>query len=145
MTRYTSLVAAEETASTQDGVPHRVDVPVEMPEDMGYEGMFGDPQMLYAAERFGRPAATTGVARLLARQPFSFAMAAARPAPSPKDKLYPWVAAVIGHAATRNSRRCASRTPRCRRPDQIVTGRIAVENLEALARLAVLQYVAPRL
>jgi Ca-activated chloride channel family protein len=42
MTPYTSFVAVEETVVTEGGVPRRVEVPVEMPEGMSYEGVFGN-------------------------------------------------------------------------------------------------------
>ena len=42
MTQFTSFVAVEETTVTgEGGVPRRVEVPVEMPEGMSYEGVFG--------------------------------------------------------------------------------------------------------
>ena len=41
MTPYTSFVAVEETVVTDGGKPRRVDVPVEMPEGVSYEGVFG--------------------------------------------------------------------------------------------------------
>jgi Ca-activated chloride channel homolog len=41
MTSYTSFVAVEETVVTDGGKPRRVDVPVEMPEGVSYEGAFG--------------------------------------------------------------------------------------------------------
>jgi Ca-activated chloride channel family protein len=42
MTQFTSFVAVEERVVTKDGVPQRVEVPVEMPEGVSYEGIFGD-------------------------------------------------------------------------------------------------------
>jgi len=41
MTQFTSFVAVEETVVTEGGVPRRIDVPVEMPEGVSYEGIFG--------------------------------------------------------------------------------------------------------
>ena len=41
MTPFTSFVAVEETVVTDGGKPRRVDVPVEMPEGVSYEGIFG--------------------------------------------------------------------------------------------------------
>jgi Ca-activated chloride channel family protein len=41
MTAYTSFVAVEETVVTDGGKPRRVDVPVEIPEGVSYEGVFG--------------------------------------------------------------------------------------------------------
>jgi Ca-activated chloride channel homolog len=42
MTQFTSFVAVEELIITDGGVPRRVDVPVEMPEGVSYEGVFGE-------------------------------------------------------------------------------------------------------
>jgi len=41
MTQFTSFVAVEEKTITEGGVARRVDVPVEMPEGMSYQGVFG--------------------------------------------------------------------------------------------------------
>jgi len=41
MTQFTSFVAVEETVRTEGGVPRRIDVPVEMPSGVSYEGIFG--------------------------------------------------------------------------------------------------------
>ena len=42
MTQFTSFVAVEELTITRDGVTRTVAVPVEMPEVVSYEGVFGD-------------------------------------------------------------------------------------------------------
>jgi hypothetical protein len=42
VTQFTSFVAVEEQVITKDGKPQRVEVPVEMPEGVSYEGVFGD-------------------------------------------------------------------------------------------------------
>lgn len=41
MTPYTSFVAVEEQVVTRDGKPVRIEVPVEMPEGVSHEGVFG--------------------------------------------------------------------------------------------------------
>ena len=41
MTQFTSFVAVEEQIVTEGGKPRRVEVPVEMPEGVSYEGVFG--------------------------------------------------------------------------------------------------------
>jgi hypothetical protein len=41
MTQFTSFVAVEERVVTTNGTPHRVEIPVEMPEGVTYEGVFG--------------------------------------------------------------------------------------------------------
>ncbi|HKQ90414.1 MAG TPA: TonB family protein [Blastocatellia bacterium] len=42
LTQFTSFVAVEEMTVTDGGQPRRIDVPVEMPEGMSREGVFGD-------------------------------------------------------------------------------------------------------
>jgi Ca-activated chloride channel family protein len=41
MTQFTSFVAVEEMTVTDGGQPRRVEVPVEMPQGVSYEGVFG--------------------------------------------------------------------------------------------------------
>jgi len=48
MTPFTSFVAVEEKVVTEGGAPKRVEVPVEMPEGMSYEGVFGSENRLNA-------------------------------------------------------------------------------------------------
>src|SRR5262245_26158005 len=44
MTQFTSFVAVEETTVTDGGQPRRIDVPVEMPEGVSREGVFGQTE-----------------------------------------------------------------------------------------------------
>lgn len=44
MTQFTSFVAVEDRVVTEDGKPQRVEVPVEMPEGVNYDGVFGEDQ-----------------------------------------------------------------------------------------------------
>jgi Ca-activated chloride channel homolog len=41
VTQFTSFVAVEETVVSDGGAPRRIDVPVEMPNGVSYEGVFG--------------------------------------------------------------------------------------------------------
>jgi Ca-activated chloride channel family protein len=58
MTQFTSFVAVEETVVTVGGKPTKVAVPVEMPEGVSYEGVFGEqssgmtPTAMMGARRF---------------------------------------------------------------------------------------------
>jgi Ca-activated chloride channel family protein len=46
MTQFTSFVAVEESTVTEPGKPpRRIEVPVEMPEGVSYEGVYGDSRM----------------------------------------------------------------------------------------------------
>ena len=42
MTQFTSFVAVEEMIVTDGGTPRRIDVPVEVPEGVSREGVFGE-------------------------------------------------------------------------------------------------------
>jgi Ca-activated chloride channel homolog len=50
MTQYTSFVAVEERVVTDGGTPRRIEVPVEMPEGVSYEGVFGEKDDYAAKE-----------------------------------------------------------------------------------------------
>ncbi len=52
MTQYTSFVAVEKTTVTIGGKPRTVAVPVEMPEGVSYEGVFGDAKADAGGTRF---------------------------------------------------------------------------------------------
>jgi len=52
MTQFTSFVAVEDRIVTKDGKPQRVEVPVEMPEGVSHEGVFGE-QKQYAWSQGG--------------------------------------------------------------------------------------------
>jgi len=61
MTQFTSFVAVEETIHTEGGVPRRVDVPVEMPSGVRYEGIFGDERKDQVAQLMAaRPLESSG-------------------------------------------------------------------------------------
>jgi len=49
MTPFTSFVAVEEMVVTDGGQPRRIDVPVEIPEGVSYEGVFGGSEADYRA------------------------------------------------------------------------------------------------
>lgn len=51
MTNYTSFVAVEEKTVTKNGVMQTVTVPVEMPDGVSREGVFGEPQPAGASQQ----------------------------------------------------------------------------------------------
>ncbi len=59
MTQFTSFVAVEELIITEGGQPRRVEVPVELPDGVSYEGIFGEDEQRQAGfrQRAMRPAA----------------------------------------------------------------------------------------
>lgn len=50
MTQFTSFVAVEETIVTEGGKARRVEVPVEMPDGVSYEGVFGERENAQMAQ-----------------------------------------------------------------------------------------------
>jgi len=54
MTQFTSFVAVEETVVTEGGKPRRVDVPVEMPHGMSYDGVFGERRPIMMGQAMAR-------------------------------------------------------------------------------------------
>jgi Ca-activated chloride channel family protein len=63
MTQFTSFVAVEEMTVTVGGEPATITVPVEMPDGVSYEGVFGAPRMgglVVAGGGFGGGAALSG-------------------------------------------------------------------------------------
>ena len=59
MTQFTSFVAVEDRVVTTQGTPQRIEVPVEMPEGVSYEGVFGEPSANF---QFAQVGAAGGVA-----------------------------------------------------------------------------------
>ncbi len=65
MTQFTSFVAVEERTVTEGGKPRRIDVPVEMPEGVSYEGVFGKegrptPASTSSVQNYSRPGGSFG-------------------------------------------------------------------------------------
>jgi Ca-activated chloride channel homolog len=97
MTQFTSFVAVEETIVTVGGEPRRIEVPVEMPDGVSYEGVFGArgdamPAAQMKSSGMGGFAALTS-APMAMRREMSFADAAQeykRP-----SKLHPDLQAVV--------------------------------------------------
>ncbi len=51
LTQFTSFVAVEELIITEGGLPRRVDVPVDMPDGVSYDGVFGSEGQSFASAR----------------------------------------------------------------------------------------------
>jgi Ca-activated chloride channel family protein len=64
MTQFTSFVAVEESIRTTGGRPMRVDVPVEMPTGVSYEGIYGNTQREFARQLNAPVKAYSGAAGL---------------------------------------------------------------------------------
>ncbi|HLG15195.1 MAG TPA: VIT and VWA domain-containing protein [Blastocatellia bacterium] len=72
MTQFTSFVAVEEMTVTDGGEPRRIEVPVDMPEGVSHQGVFGDER---------RELPNTG----RVTQPLAYLSPGVAPAPAPKS------------------------------------------------------------
>ena len=101
VTQFTSFVAVEEKTVTEGGQPRRVEVPVEMPEGMSYEGVFGSESnsiRAMAAPMGYRRMAMGGVVGGVPAQSMAMDVAAAPPPPQLAVRVDPRIAAVIQRA-----------------------------------------------
>jgi Ca-activated chloride channel family protein len=102
MTQFTSFVAVEEMTVTTGGEPRRIEVPVEMPEGVSYEGVFGgeaDAVQTASGLSLGKlaRAVTGGYASSPAMPRVAREALVLRDEGAPRElrKLHPAVAAVI--------------------------------------------------
>ncbi len=186
MTQFTSFVAVEDKIVTEGGQPRRVEVPVEMPQGVSYEGVFGrDREVMAGGMRFERRAVyasgSGGGVGSGAGAGFGPGRKAAAPPPppapvvvdaskgklpmeradvatlqQPKRKVDPGLLARTGVVEVKVFVTDASPETVKKlkehglegltvvQPGRILSGRIAVEKLEALAKLDVVRYIAPR-
>jgi Ca-activated chloride channel family protein len=160
MTQYTSFVAVEETTIVEGGKPRRIEVPVEMPEGVSYEGIYGReeardamPMRVFAS---AAPAAqVTGFAgpraktlRLAERIDMAPPIPASKIAPkldalrTGKVTVQIWLAdtsaATIAKLKAQGVEILAQ--PKSGR---LVVARLAVEKLQAIAAVKEVKYIAP--
>jgi Ca-activated chloride channel family protein len=84
MTQFTSFVAVEEPIRTEGGRPMRVDVPVEMPAGVSYEGIYGNERREFARQMSAPLSGSLGAVNL-ARG--SSPIAAPPPPPRATDEI----------------------------------------------------------
>ncbi|MFB3829059.1 MAG: VIT and VWA domain-containing protein [Bryobacteraceae bacterium] len=152
MTQFTSFVAVEETTVMEGGEPKRVEVPVEMPEGVSYEGVFGETRVAAPAMAMKMVAPVAAEAR----QFRGASDAAASPVKMPpsllrmvrEGKTGPIVVQVYLADLKPETFEALKKAgfELLSRPNSgsIVTGRIAIEKLELLAKLTAVRYIAPR-
>jgi hypothetical protein len=185
MTPFTSFVAVEERVVSEGGAPKRVEAPVEMPEGMSYEGVFGSENRLDAAQATGAVMAGHGgggflgglmgsrsAVRAEAPPPPALIPQKLAPAP-PAAKLDPAVAALIqrvkgaarpnvdearfvfgGEAYLRIALSDVSAGALeqlrnagfiiMRQEGGVIIGHAPVAHVEAISKLAVVTWIAPR-
>jgi Ca-activated chloride channel homolog len=160
MTPFTSFVAVEETIVTDGIVPRRVDIPVEIPEGVTYEGIFGEQQerdvamiqpMTFVANQAAAPMAQSKMQVFVARD----AVASMREEVRAAVKLSPALAGAMGVvrvyvllkddspatlAAMKKLGFVLIAKPQTAK---IVIGRIDASKLKELSELAAVRFVAP--
>jgi Ca-activated chloride channel family protein len=157
MTPYTSFVAVEETIVTEGGVPRRVDVPVELPEGVSYEGIFGSRGELsdaraFAPVPFAGPSQAITMAQPMRRMAATEAVRVDLDA-RPESKLSPALAKAAGvvriQVLMKDTSEGALATLKklgfviTGRAGNLILGRIDSAKLRALADLPVVRYVSP--
>jgi Ca-activated chloride channel family protein len=144
MTPYTSFVAVEETIVTEGGAARRVDVPVNIPDGVSYEGVFGEDRLELAAMPM---AITTGFAG-----PYR---ASLRSEARRESKLSPELAKATGmvrvqvllnndsEATIAELKKLGFIVIAKPQTAKLVIGRISATKLKELAALAAVRYIAP--
>jgi Ca-activated chloride channel family protein len=164
MTQFTSFVAVEETVITEGGTPRRVEVPVEIPEGVSYEGIFGGEQAhlnaLASPIMFSRSSAQMApVAPAVMRgsmpdmrveekagnakiDPALTGVSLTRLAVNGKVQVQVWLTTTDEKtlAALRQAGLEILGRPGAAK---MVIGRIALDKLEALSKLAAVTWIAP--
>jgi Ca-activated chloride channel family protein len=166
MTQFTSFVAVEETTITEGGKARRVEVPVEMPEGMSYEGVFGResrpmPATMAMNAQMSRSSGFAGIVGGLSMRKMA-------PAPAPAAKLDPSLTALLNHQPVRDEpvqvqngkvsvqlylNDASPETIRqlqqfgfeiVIRPKSgnVLVGRVAIDKLQALSQMNAIKYVA---
>jgi Ca-activated chloride channel family protein len=172
MTQFTSFVAVEEMTVTEGGQPRRVEVPVEMPEGVSYEGVFGAaaeqavmtnaPMARQRAFKSGGLAPPMSMPVQVARED-----ASVRREKEPVSKLDPALVALVKQPPSPNklvrngkvlvkiwlADTSAATLAELKalgfevvlqpKTAKLVIGRLPVSKLEALVKLAAVRYVAP--
>jgi Ca-activated chloride channel family protein len=147
MTPYTSFVAVEETIITEGGASRRVDVPVDIPNGVSYDGVFGEDPRELVAMPVAQLAITTGFTG-----PYR---ASLRSEARRESKLSPELAAATGMVRIQVLLNTDSEATMAElkklgfvviaKPQtaKLVIGRISATKLKELAALAAVRYIAP--
>jgi len=156
MTQFTSFVAVEEMTVSSGGQPRRIEVPVEIPEGVSYEGVFGrEKQEARLMPAMAAQVVSAGGGSLPPRALLLREADAARPEPQRAIKIDPALKGKTGKLDVRVWLADTSNTTLAElkklgfeivfqpKGTKLVIGRIAAEKLTALAELKAVRYVAP--
>lgn len=159
MTQFTAFVAVEEKVVTEGGTPRRIEVPVEMPAGVSYEGVFGGERKEMARMLMAPSPGVFGQVRTRVAPQAAQESSADKAVnmPDPVRKLDPALAALAAKPGKAKVRVWLSDTfPETMRQlkelgleitlapagAKFVEGRIDHAKLEALAKLAFVRYVS---
>jgi hypothetical protein len=161
MTQFTSFVAVEEMSVTTGGVPRRIEVPVDMPEGVSYDGVFGSGQRLGMAGNMPAAAAMSAVGGIAGGMPRGQALylraldAASRDDKATPSKIDPSLRGRTGKLEVRiflsdvsaavleQLRKLGVEIVLQPKTAKMVIGRIGAGKLAELEKLAAVIYVAP--
>lgn len=151
MTQYTSFVAVEEKVTNRNGIPQRIEIPLEMPHGVSHDGVFGaraERASLFAAMPgkavTAAPAPTVSTAApsnldpALTAMVLRFRQGQVPGATFVNVKLWLKVSDTAMLAALRK----LGVQITAAKPGNILLGRVFLDKLEALARLAGVQFVS---
>jgi Ca-activated chloride channel homolog len=165
MTPFTSFVAVEEEINPNGGPPRRVDVPVEIPDGVSYEGVFGDKKAMQVASVNG---VVGGMPQGIVMRDALAMNAPASPAAMPKveqaalrekaapEKLHPSLRGLTGQVevkvwvTARNQplldklKAAGLVVLEMGSNTRLIIGRIDATKLVELTRLPEVTYIAPR-
>jgi Ca-activated chloride channel homolog len=161
MTQFTSFVAVEDSVVTEGGRPRHIEVPVEMPAGVSYDGIYGNKRIETAMSVRGSSfsLSTALTARRLA--PSAMTVAPAMPLPL-SDKLAPALQILarsaqpgekvevmvlmndVSATALRELKQLGFEITFGPNSANLLFGRIAAGKLTALAQLASVRTIAPK-
>jgi Ca-activated chloride channel family protein len=148
MTPFTSFVAVEEVTVTEGGRPRRMEVPVEMPEGVSYEGIFGKDERNYAAEPMRLAVAPIAAAPPAAREvwrspePGKIHPQAARFVRDGKASIMIWLADT-SPATLAELKKLGFEMRVQPKSGTVVIGWLPVDKIALLAKLPAVRSVAP--
>jgi Ca-activated chloride channel family protein len=157
MTPFTSFVAVDERIVNEGGKTRRVETPVEMPDGVSYEGVFGEQQMARAGGFAGGVLALHSAAMRAPAAPSAWVRPDTAWVVDTAAKIHPALASRTGRVTVQvwvNDRSEESIAALKRAGlevtkldpsnSKVVIGRIDISKLEAIAKLTFVTYIRPQ-